>query len=84
MDLTLILKKRYNTDTWTVDGNSYEGIEWLSKTAKPSEQELLSHWQDVLEEFNAEKTAKELAKSSAQAKLAALGLTTDDLKALGL
>ena len=84
MDLTLILKKRYNNDTWTVDSNSYEGIEWLSNTAKPSEEELLSHWQDVLEELNAEKTARELAKSSAQAKLAALGLDADDLKALGL
>jgi hypothetical protein len=31
-----------------------------------------------------EKEAKEVAKANAQAKLAALGLTADDLKALGL
>jgi hypothetical protein len=40
------------------------------------------------EDFNKEqialKAAKEKAKADAEAKLAALGLTADDLKALGL
>jgi phosphopantetheinyl transferase (holo-ACP synthase) len=46
-----------------------------------------SAWQEeqtqikVAEDLQA---AKEAAKEAAQAKLAALGLTTDDLKALGL
>jgi hypothetical protein len=79
MDLTLILKKRYNTDTWIVDGNSYEGIQWLSTTAKPSEEELLSHWADVLQEFNAEKQAKADAKT---ALLDRLGITSEEAQLL--
>ncbi len=39
----------------------------------------------AIQEFKDEEAkAKETAKKAAQAKLAALGLTTDDLKALGL
>ncbi len=44
----------------------------------------IAHWADNLiaeETLQAEKIA---AKEAAQAKLTALGLTTDDLKALGL
>lgn len=47
----------------------------------------LANYADLLK-HDADLTAKELAaadaKAAAQAKLAALGLTTDDLKALGL
>ncbi len=38
----------------------------------------------VLEDLEKEKALKEQAVASATAKLAALGLTVDDLKALGL
>jgi hypothetical protein len=84
MDLALILKKKYNNHIWTIDGNSYAGINWLSDTEKPSEEELLSHWDSVLSEVEAEAQAKAAKKAAAEAKLTALGLTTDDLKALGL
>jgi len=46
-----------------------------------------AEWEQRVSEQIAENTAllaKEAAKDVAQAKLAALGLTTDDLKALGL
>jgi hypothetical protein len=36
------------------------------------------------DDYEAQITAKAEAKATAQAKLAALGLTTDDLRALGL
>lgn len=44
-------------------------------------------WQKLNEKIELEKAAeanKEAAKQTAQAKLAALGLTADELKALGL
>jgi hypothetical protein len=58
----------------------------------PEEYEAqISEWADTLlakQEAQAlaqeEKAEAEAAKEAAQAKLAALGLTTDDLKALGL
>lgn len=50
-------------------------------------KEELAQWATDNALAEAEKTAeieKQAAKATAQAKLAALGLTTDDLKALGL
>ncbi len=64
MDLALILKKKYNNHIWTIDGNSYAGINWLSDTEKPSEEELLSHWDSVLSEVEAEAQAKAAKKAA--------------------
>ena len=79
MDLSLILRKRYNDHTWTIDGNSYAGINWLSDTEKPSEEELLSHWDSVLAEVEAEAQAKAAEK---QALLDRLGITAEEAKLL--
>ena len=79
MDLTLILSKRYKNDTWSIDGNSYSGLEWLSNTTKPSEEELLSHWDSVLAEVQAEAAAKAAEK---QALLNRLGITAEEAKLL--
>ena len=79
MDLTLILSKRYKNHTWSIDGNSYAGLEWLSNTTKPSEEELLSHWDSVLAEVEAEAQAKAAEK---QALLNRLGITAEEAKLL--
>jgi len=79
MDLTLILSKRYKNHTWSIDGNSYAGLEWLSNTTKPSEEELLSHWDSVLAEVEAEAQAKAAQK---QALLSRLGITEEEAKLL--
>jgi hypothetical protein len=53
----------------------------------PLSGEELVRLENLIEDSKAEKAAvaaAEAAKEAAQAKLAALGLTTDDLKALGL
>jgi hypothetical protein len=44
----------------------------------------IAEWADARLAKESAKAESDLAKSSAQAKLAALGLTADDLKALGL
>jgi hypothetical protein len=53
---------------------------------KPTEAELEQSKKDALEkqEIDAAKALLEATKAAAQAKLEALGLTADDLKALGL
>jgi hypothetical protein len=79
MDLTLILSKRYKNHTWSIDGNSYAGINWLSDTEKPSEEELLSHWDSVLAEVEAEAEARAAEKA---ALLERLGITADEAKLL--
>jgi hypothetical protein len=65
--------------------NNYSTIKWDVLDGKaPTQAEIDAAIELVKQdEANAE-TTKEAAKAAAQAKLAALGLTTDDLKALGL
>lgn len=64
---------------------SGDELTWLdTKQTKPTEAEIEAGWvayQAKVEADKAEATAK---KASAETKLVALGLTSDDLKALGL
>ncbi len=85
MDISQILTKRYPGSEWTLDGDNYTGLTWLSDAPKPTEEELLALWPTVQEEIAAEAQAKIDAKTSAIAKLEALGLTVDEIKtAFGL
>jgi hypothetical protein len=83
IDYALILRKKYTAE-WSLEGTDYQGLTWLSDTPKPSKKELDDQWQEVKSMKDAEIQAKLDAKANAEAKLAALGLTPDDLKALGL
>ena len=64
-------------------GTEYEGIEFINCEPITKKQ-----YTDGFAQFDAWKAQqdadKAAAKAAAQAKLTALGLTTDDLKALGL
>jgi hypothetical protein len=85
MDYTQILTRKYAGTEWTLDGDGYEGLTWLSDTPKPTKKELEKHWPTVTAEIEAEKQAKLDAKASAVAKLQALGLTVDEVQvAFGL
>jgi hypothetical protein len=64
-------------------GDDYEGIEFLE--CEPITKAEFQAGFAKYDAWKAEQNAKkEAAKESAHAKLAALGLTVDDLKALGL
>ena len=64
-------------------GEEYEGIQFLECEPITKEQFLAGFGQ--YDAWKADQDAKaEAALATAQAKLSALGLTTDDLKALGL
>lgn len=53
MDITLILSKRYPGALWTLSGDSYNGLNWLSDdTPKPTFEELQAQWEAV--EFEVE------------------------------
>ena len=68
---------------WVISGDSYEGIQFLECQPITKEQ-----YEAGFAQYDAWKAqqdaAKAQAKAAAEAKLAALGLTTEDLKALGL
>jgi len=85
MDIPMILSKRYEGSEWTLDGDNYAGLTWLSDTPKPTEAALSKVWASVQAEIAAEEQARVDAKVSAIAKLQALGLTVDEVRvAFGL
>ena len=78
--------KRLQPDAeFSFTNNDYSTIKWDKLTGEPPTQAEIDAAIEQIrdEENNAEATAQ-AAKESARIKLAALGLTTDDLKALGL
>ena len=79
--LVSTLKTQYPTIRVGSDEVGYTELVGADYEAK------IAEWADNLLELEADKAVKEAAqkaKEVAQAKLEALGLTTDDLKALGL
>ena len=68
---------------WIIVGNDYEGITFVN--CEPITKAQFEAGFAQYDAWKAEQDSKAVAdKAAAQAKLAALGLTTDDLKALGL
>jgi hypothetical protein len=68
---------------WVIYGDDYEGINFLD--CQPITKAQYEAGFDQYDAWKAQQdAAKAQAKAAAEAKLAALGLTTDDLRALGL
>lgn len=82
VDYTTILSRRFPDSEWTLNGESYDGLIWLSSDAKPSKDELDSMWSETLQMIVDEKQAKVDARQQALAKLEALGLTPDEVTTL--
>jgi hypothetical protein len=82
IDYTKILEMHYAGSHWTLDGDFYDGLTWYSSTPKPTQAELDGLWETTQATLAAEKQAKEDIRNSALAKLAALGLTQDEVKTL--
>jgi hypothetical protein len=85
MDIPTILTRKYAGTEWTLDGDDYTGLTWLSEGKAPTKAELEKLWPSVQSEIAAEAKARVDAKASAIAKLEALGLTVDEVQvAFGL
>jgi hypothetical protein len=85
MDIPTILTRKYAGTEWTLDGDDYAGLTWLSEGKAPTKAELEKLWPTVQTEIAAEAQARVDAKASAIAKLGALGLTVDEVQvAFGL
>ncbi len=62
-----------------------EALEWQdNEQDKPTKSEIEKGFADYEAQVEADKAQAAAKKEAAEAKLAALGLTADDLKALGL
>ena len=78
-----VLKMLIPNGGWVITGNDYEGIQFLecqpiTETEFEAGFAQYDAWQDEQD------AAQAAAKTAAHAKLAALGLTVEDLTALGL
>ena len=78
-DYAVILTRRYAGKEWTLDGDDYDGLTWLSDGTKPSKATLDGLWVSVQQEIADEAIAKVASK---QAVLTKLGLTADEVAAL--
>lgn len=79
IDYAIILSRKYAGSEWTLNGDHYEGLTWISDSKKPSKAELDKLWLVVQEEIVSEAAAKAVAKA---ALLDRLGLTQEEAKAL--
>ena len=85
MDIPTILTKRYAGSEWTLNGDDYEGLTWLSDTPTPTEAALVKAWPSVQSEIAEDAQARLDAKTSTIDKLKALGLTVEEVSvAFGL
>ena len=81
-DYAAVLTANYPGQEWTLDGDTYEGLTWLSDTPKPTQAELDAAWPAVQQAQADAVAAKEAARASGVTKLEALGLTVDEVSAV--
>jgi hypothetical protein len=79
IDYTLILTTYYSDASWTLNGDDYEGLTWLSDTDKPTKEQLDNLWPATLEAVEQKKN-KTIA--TRQALLERLGITEEEAKLL--
>jgi len=66
IDYAAILSTKYPSDSWTLNGDTYDGLVWLSNTPKPTQSELDALWPQVM--YENQVAAIELARLIAYEK----------------
>lgn len=80
--IAAVLSANYRDALWTLDGDTYDGLTWRSPDiTQPTEDEIDAQWPAVQQAQADAVAAKEAARQSAIDKLAALGLTVDEISA---
>jgi hypothetical protein len=79
IDYAAILSRRYAGKEWTLNGDEYTGLTWLSDDAKPTKAVLDGLWASVQQEIADEAAAKASAR---EALLTKLGITADEAQLL--
>ena len=47
MDIATVLTKRYPEALWSLDGDNYSGLNWISGGEKPTKKSLEAEWAQV-------------------------------------
>jgi hypothetical protein len=79
IDYAAILSRRYAGKEWTLNGDEYTGLTWLSDGAKPAKATLDGLWASVQQEIADEAAAKVSAR---EALLTRLGITAAEAQLL--
>jgi len=82
IDYSLILTTNFEGKQFVLAGVNYENLDWLDESSKPTQSELDALWESTQATIANKKAQEEAVKTSALSKLAALGLTQDEVKAL--
>jgi len=84
IDYSFILSINYAGKDWCLSGFDYGGLVWTDSTPKPTQEELDALWVSTQEVIAAKAQDAIKLKDSAVAKLTALGLTMNEITALGI
>jgi len=82
IDYAAILSRKHAGREWKLEGDDYAGLTMLDGGDKPTKQSLDAAWPEVEAQILAEIESTKAAKTSVAQKLAALGLTEAEIKAL--
>jgi hypothetical protein len=63
MDIAQILSRKYAGTEWTLDGDDYTGLTWLSDSPKPTEKALEALWPQVQYEVAMEQVERARAQA---------------------
>jgi len=62
-DYAAVLTANYPTAEWTLNGDTYDGLTWLSDTPKPTQEELDAAWPQV--QYQQQRAAIETQRKNA-------------------
>ena len=63
MDIPMILSRRYGGTEWTLNGDDYAGLTWLSEGEPPTEADLEALWPEVQSEVAYEQVEQTRAQA---------------------
>jgi len=75
MNISLTLAHSHPGAEWTLDGDDYTGLTWLSDTPKPTEQEITDAYPLAVKAVAAKEKARVKALSDARDFALSLGFT---------
>jgi hypothetical protein len=75
MNIVMTLTHLRPGEEWTLDGETYDGLTWLSDTKKPTEEEISKAEPAAIAAEQAKKDETENAKADAIAHAKSLGFT---------
>ena len=75
IDIAFTLTHSHPGAEWTLDGDDYAGLTWLSDTPKPTEQEITDAYPVSVKAITAKERARTKALTDARAFALSLGFT---------